>query len=256
MQIAPIARYLLLLSTFSGSSRLSPTVNWQGSWHHRFRFLEEETETHEVNQGHVPRSCDLEYRGAGIWSNPGSWASGPTLFITLSRLLSFKGVLLHSPWPSTPSPHHREYPAPESGTFMEFLLCVCCALQILGLARRYENPVKGKIVGVGQKPLVLLYWFDLISFDFCENSASILKQLKPQGRAKFILSHAQWFISLQPIWDLQQPENMFSWKASASQALLPCQSVVSEDVEHLYCWFDDVPTSRIPPSPTPRKEKP
>lgn len=203
----------------------------------------------------MPRSRDLEYRGAGIWSNPGSWASGPTLFITLSRLLSFKGVLLRSPLPPTPSPHRREHPAPALATFMEFLPCVCHALQILGLARRYENPVKGKIVGVGQKPLVLLNWFDLISFDFCENSASILKQLKPPGRAKFILSHAQWFILLQPIWDLQQPENMFSWKASASQALLPCQSVLLEDVKHLYCWFDDVPTSRIPPSPNPKKGK-
>lgn len=175
--------------------------------------------------------------------------------ITLSCLLSFKGVLLHSPLPPTPSLHHREHPAPESGTFIEFLLCICHAPQILGLARRYENPVKGKIVGVGQKPLVLPYWFDFISFDFCENSASILKQLKPQGRAKFILSHAKWFILLQPIWDLQQPENMFWWKAWASQALLPCQSVVSENVEHLYCWFDDVQASRIPPSPTPRKKK-
>lgn len=81
----------------------------------------------------------------------------------------------------------------------------------------YENPVKGKIVGVGQKPLVLLYWFDLISFDFCENSALNSEAIKASGKTKAILSHAQWFILLQPIWDLQQPENMFSWKASASE---------------------------------------
>lgn len=57
---------------------------------------------------------------------------------------------------------------------------------MLGLVRRQEEPIEGKSVWTGWKPQV--------SFYFCESCASIWKQLKHKGRAKSILSHAEWFI--------------------------------------------------------------
>lgn len=68
------------------------------------------------------------------------------------------------------------------------MLCICHTLQILGLRRRQEEPMKGK--GVWIESRRHRFYFT----NFCESSASVLEHVKHNERAKSILSHAKWFI--------------------------------------------------------------
>lgn len=90
---------------------------------------------------------------------------------------------------SSPSPGHRGHLVPESRTFMESLLCsafVICS-RLLSWSGGKQSLLKGKVCGEGRSHRLEFTYF-------CESSASILKQLKHNGRTKSILGHAKWLI--------------------------------------------------------------